>query len=161
MEVVDIRRLRDEVLDPLTDGYLLFHVTYKEPRRIVNDASFGLIEQRFSLGDIRLFVRLIEQLVEAHAEEVHVHDFDNRSHARHGGTHLDSDGEVVLAGIVNMAHELKRAVVAEGVESEADAQLLAKIGCEFGQGYYFSPPLDGAAALEYIAKHYNIAAELG
>jgi diguanylate cyclase (GGDEF)-like protein len=81
--------------------------------------------------------------------------------ARHGGTDLDSDGEVVLAGIVNMAHELKRAVVAEGVESEADAQLLARIGCEFGQGYYFSPPLDGAAALEYIARHYNIAAEPG
>ena len=78
--------------------------------------------------------------------------------ARHGGTDLDSDGEVVLAGIVSMAHELKRAVVAEGVESEADAQLLARIGCEFGQGYYFSPPLDGAAALEYIARHYNIAA---
>jgi diguanylate cyclase (GGDEF)-like protein/PAS domain S-box-containing protein len=77
--------------------------------------------------------------------------------ARHGGTDMDSDGEVVLAGIVSMAHELKRAVVAEGVENEADAQLLAKIGCEFGQGYYFSPPLDGAAALEYIARHYNIA----
>jgi diguanylate cyclase (GGDEF)-like protein len=77
--------------------------------------------------------------------------------ARHGGTDMDSDGEVVLAGIVGMAHELKRAVVAEGVENEADAQLLAKIGCEFGQGYYFSPPLDGAAALEYIARHYNIA----
>jgi diguanylate cyclase (GGDEF)-like protein len=81
--------------------------------------------------------------------------------ARHGGTDMDSDGEVVLAGIVSMAHELKRAVVAEGVESEADAHLLAKIGCEFGQGYYFSPPLDGAAALEYIARHYNITAELG
>ena len=83
--------------------------------------------------------------------------------ARHGGTDIDADGEVVLAGIVSMAHELKRAVVAEGVESEADAQFLAKIGCEFGQGYYFSPPLDGAAALDYIARHYNMTAapELG
>ncbi|HEY5085464.1 MAG TPA: EAL domain-containing protein, partial [Rhizomicrobium sp.] len=83
--------------------------------------------------------------------------------ARHGGTDIDSDGEVVLSGIVSMAHELKRAVVAEGVESEADAQFLAKIGCEFGQGYYFSSALDGAAALDYIARHYNIAAapELG
>lgn len=75
--------------------------------------------------------------------------------ARHGGTDLDTDGEVVLSGIVAMAHELKRAVVAEGIESEGDAQFLARIGCEFGQGYYFSPPLDGAAALDYIARHYN------
>ena len=78
--------------------------------------------------------------------------------ARHGGTDIDTDGEVVLSGIVSMAHELKRAVVAEGVESEADAQFLAKIGCEFGQGYYFSHPLDGASVLEYIARHYNVAA---
>jgi EAL domain-containing protein (putative c-di-GMP-specific phosphodiesterase class I) len=49
-------------------------------------------------------------------------------------------------------------VVAEGIENEADAQLLARLGCEFGQGYYFSPPLDGAAALDYIARHYNITA---
>ena len=73
--------------------------------------------------------------------------------ARHGGTDIDADGEVVLSGIVSIAHELKRAVVAEGVESEADAQFLARIGCEFGQGYYFSQPLDGAAALVYIARH--------
>jgi diguanylate cyclase (GGDEF)-like protein/PAS domain S-box-containing protein len=78
--------------------------------------------------------------------------------ARHGGTDIDSDGEVVLSGIVSMAHELKRAVVAEGVESEVDAQFLAGIGCEFGQGYYFSQALDGAAALDYIARHYNTAA---
>jgi len=77
--------------------------------------------------------------------------------ARHGGTDIDTDGEVVLSGIVAMAHDLKRAVVAEGVESEGDAQFLAKIGCEFGQGYYFSPALDAAAALDYIARHYNTA----
>ena len=78
--------------------------------------------------------------------------------ARHGGTDIDADGEAMLTGIVSLAHELKRAVVAEGVESEADAQFLAKIGCELGQGYYFSAALDGAAALDYIARHYNMAA---
>jgi diguanylate cyclase (GGDEF)-like protein/PAS domain S-box-containing protein len=83
--------------------------------------------------------------------------------ARHSGTDMDGDGEVMLSSIVTMAHDLKRAVVAEGVESEADALFLAKIGCEFGQGYYFSPALDGAAALDYIATHYNVTAtpELG
>ena len=77
--------------------------------------------------------------------------------ARHAGTEIGNGGEVVLSGIVSMAHELKRRVVAEGVESEADAQFLAKIGCDFGQGYYFSPALDAAAALDYIARHYNTA----
>ncbi len=81
--------------------------------------------------------------------------------ARHGGTDIDTDGEVVLSGIVAMAHDLKRAVVVEGIENEADAQFLTRIGCEFGQGYYFSPALEGAAALDYIARHYNTAAEPG
>ena len=71
---------------------------------------------------------------------------------------MDADGEVVLSSIVAMAHDLKRAVVAEGIESEADAQFLARIGCEYGQGFYFAPALDGAAALDYIARHYNTAA---
>ncbi|HEX4637123.1 MAG TPA: GGDEF and EAL domain-containing protein, partial [Rhizomicrobium sp.] len=78
--------------------------------------------------------------------------------ARPGGVEMGSDGKTMLSGIVSLAHELKRLVVAEGVESEADAQLLARLGCDFGQGYYFSPPLDGAAALDYIARHYNITA---
>jgi diguanylate cyclase (GGDEF)-like protein/PAS domain S-box-containing protein len=77
--------------------------------------------------------------------------------ARHAGGDIGSDGEVVLSGIVTMAHELKRRVVAEGVENEADAQFLAKIGCDFAQGYYFSPALDAGAALDYIARHYNTA----
>ncbi|HEY4075645.1 MAG TPA: EAL domain-containing protein [Rhizomicrobium sp.] len=83
--------------------------------------------------------------------------------ARHGGTDIDTDGEVVLTGIVAMARELKRAVVAEGIESETDAQLLARIGCEFGQGYYFSPALDASATLDYIARHYSTvnAPEIG
>jgi EAL domain-containing protein (putative c-di-GMP-specific phosphodiesterase class I) len=74
------------------------------------------------------------------------------------GAEIGSEGQAMLAGIVSLAHELKRTVVAEGIENEADAQLLARLGCDFGQGYYFSPPLDGAAALDYIARHYNITA---
>lgn len=89
---------------------------------------------------------------------VNVVKIDKSFLARHGGTDIDTDGHVVLSGIVGMAHELRRAVVAEGVETEADARFLAKIDCEFGQGYYFSPALDGAGALDYIARHYNAAA---
>ncbi len=78
--------------------------------------------------------------------------------ARQGGAGLDANDEAVLSSIVTMAHDLRRVVVAEGVESEADAQFLARIGCEFGQGYFFSPALDAGAALDYIARHYNTAA---
>jgi len=77
--------------------------------------------------------------------------------ARHGGTDIDTDGEVVLASIVALAHDLKRAVVVEGIESQRDGEWLTGLKCEFGQGYYFSPPLTPEDALEFIARHYNAA----
>ena len=78
--------------------------------------------------------------------------------ARHAGSDLANDSAVVLSSIVGMAHELGRAVVVEGVESEGDAAWLNSLGCDFGQGYYFSLPLSPAEALAFIARHYDIAA---
>jgi diguanylate cyclase (GGDEF)-like protein len=75
--------------------------------------------------------------------------------SRHGSTHNDSDSSVVLSSIVTLAHDLKRDVVVEGVESAADAARLKEIGCEFAQGFYYSPPLTLADTLSYIARHYN------
>jgi diguanylate cyclase (GGDEF)-like protein len=78
--------------------------------------------------------------------------------ARHAGSALGNDSAVVVSSIVSMAHELGRAVVVEGVESESDAAWLNSLGCAFGQGYYFSPPLALAEALSFIARTYDVAA---
>jgi diguanylate cyclase (GGDEF)-like protein/PAS domain S-box-containing protein len=78
--------------------------------------------------------------------------------ARHGGTHSETDSGVVLSSIVSLAHDLRRAVVVEGVESEDDLRQLQALGCEYGQGFYFSPPLPTAEALNYIARHYSTGA---
>jgi EAL domain-containing protein (putative c-di-GMP-specific phosphodiesterase class I) len=78
--------------------------------------------------------------------------------ARHAGGELTSDDAVVLRSIVSMAQSLGRAVVVEGVESESDAAWLNSLGCEFGQGYYFSPPLAPAEVLAFIAKSYDVSA---
>jgi EAL domain-containing protein (putative c-di-GMP-specific phosphodiesterase class I) len=78
--------------------------------------------------------------------------------ARHAGATLGNDSAVILSSIVGMAHELGRAVVVEGVESEDDAGWLASLGCEFGQGFYFSQPLAPNEALAFIARHYDMTA---
>ena len=57
--------------------------------------------------------------------------------ARHGGTDSETESGVVLESIVTLAHDLKRDVVVEGVESEDDVQWLKDIGCEFAQGLLF------------------------
>ena len=47
----------------------------------------------------------------------------------------------LVALILGIADNLKISVVAEGVETESQLQLLKKLGCKVVQGYYFSRPL--------------------
>jgi EAL domain-containing protein (putative c-di-GMP-specific phosphodiesterase class I) len=43
--------------------------------------------------------------------------------------------------IIVMAHKLGQQVIAEGIETKEQADFLIQAGCDYGQGYYFSPPL--------------------
>ena len=54
--------------------------------------------------------------------------------------HDEKDAQLVSL-IINIAKSLKIPVVAEGVETETQMQLLKKLGCALVQGYYFSRPL--------------------
>jgi diguanylate cyclase (GGDEF)-like protein/PAS domain S-box-containing protein len=56
-----------------------------------------------------------------------------------------SDDLALSEAIVVMAHKLGMKVIAEGVETEEQRGLLAAIGCDFGQGYLFSKPLEAEA----------------
>jgi diguanylate cyclase (GGDEF)-like protein/PAS domain S-box-containing protein len=60
---------------------------------------------------------------------------------------MDShNGGQLLETIVGLAHKLNSVVIAEGVESAAQARRLRALGCEFAQGLFFAPPLDAEAA---------------
>ena len=49
--------------------------------------------------------------------------------------------QALCEAIVAMAHKLGITVVAEGIETEEQHQLLKRIGCDFGQGYLFAAPI--------------------
>ncbi len=53
----------------------------------------------------------------------------------------DSPDLSLCEAIVVMAHKLGIQVIAEGVETEAQRQLLCQINCDFAQGYLFAKPL--------------------
>jgi len=42
-------------------------------------------------------------------------------------------------------------VTAEGVETAEQLTQLRALKCKYGQGYYFSKPIDGEAAMAFIA----------
>lgn len=46
-----------------------------------------------------------------------------------------------VQSIVNIAHSLGLAAIAEGIETAQQQEILREMGCEYGQGYFFSPPL--------------------
>jgi EAL domain-containing protein (putative c-di-GMP-specific phosphodiesterase class I) len=60
-------------------------------------------------------------------------------------TESDGTAEIVRT-IMNLGQNLGMNVVAEGVETAQQSAQLCALGCEFGQGYYFSRPLDEEAA---------------
>ena len=63
---------------------------------------------------------------------------------------------VLLRSMVNMAHELGLAVVAEGVADENDALELRQMGCEYVQSFMFGPPLPSEAAIKLLKEQFPL-----
>lgn len=61
-----------------------------------------------------------------------------------------SDDLVLVQAIVVMAHQLGIKVVAEGVETKIQNDILVEAGCDYGQGFYFSRGLEGDAFLSLL-----------
>jgi diguanylate cyclase (GGDEF)-like protein len=78
----------------------------------------------------------------------------DRSLVRDSG--LNGSTPLILRSVIALAHELGKEVVAEGVETAADASYLRSIGCEYGQGFYYGEPMaakDVADLLAALASH--------
>ena len=54
---------------------------------------------------------------------------------------MEKADRAVVEQVVSLGHAFGLQVVAEGVESEAVAEELEKMGCDFAQGYIFTRPL--------------------
>ena len=62
------------------------------------------------------------------------------------------NNRAIIRTIVDLANNLHMSTVGEGIENEADAQLLQQMDCKFGQGYHFAKPLSPQHAADYIIK---------
>ncbi len=51
---------------------------------------------------------------------------------------------ILLQAIINLGHQLGLSVVAEGVETKEEWDILAALGCDFAQGFYVAPAMERA-----------------
>jgi EAL domain-containing protein (putative c-di-GMP-specific phosphodiesterase class I)/CheY-like chemotaxis protein len=58
----------------------------------------------------------------------------------------------ILGSSIELARQLNLDSVAEGVETQADLDLLKELGCDLAQGYLVAPPLSAEALEEWIRK---------
>jgi diguanylate cyclase (GGDEF)-like protein/PAS domain S-box-containing protein len=67
----------------------------------------------------------------------------------------DIDDNAIASTIIAMAHNLRLKVIAEGVETQEQADVLQEKGCDEVQGYYFSRPLTEERMCQLLAKLTN------
>jgi EAL domain-containing protein (putative c-di-GMP-specific phosphodiesterase class I) len=71
---------------------------------------------------------------------------------------LQGDDLAIVTAIISMARALGLRVVAEGVETEAQRAQLARLGCDFAQGYLFSVPVGAEAVTAMLREQGRCAA---
>ncbi|MDF3981473.1 bifunctional diguanylate cyclase/phosphodiesterase [Luteibacter sp. PPL201] len=72
---------------------------------------------------------------------------------------VDPDDEAIVRSTIEMAHRLKREVVAEGVEVEEHLQFLRAQGCDELQGYLFCRPLPTPTFEKLLAERQRIVGD--
>lgn len=67
----------------------------------------------------------------------------------------DRDSFVTIKNLISMFHDVRRKLVAEGVENEEQMITLKELGCDYVQGYYYSRPVPKTAFIEYTKSINN------
>jgi diguanylate cyclase (GGDEF)-like protein/PAS domain S-box-containing protein len=110
------------------------------------DASTGVTDKLLALRDAGIQVAL-DDFGTGYSSLSYLKKFDidylkiDRSFTRNLAP--DSSDMALSEAIIVMAHKLDLRVIAEGVETEAQRDLLLQAGCDYGQGYLFARPMPG------------------
>lgn len=60
--------------------------------------------------------------------------------------------QTICRALIDLSHGLSMTTVAEGIENQQQLDILRNLGCNFGQGYFFSPPVTLEDAIALLVK---------
>jgi len=75
------------------------------------------------------------------------------------GLGIDSNDRAIVDSIIRLAQAFGLEIVAEGVETQAQAQLLLKLGCHRAQGFLFAEPLDAHDSAAVLVREASLRAK--
>ncbi|WP_017293414.1 EAL domain-containing protein [Geminocystis herdmanii] len=58
--------------------------------------------------------------------------------------------QIICKTLIDLSHGLEMTAVAEGIENQQQCKILSSLGCNYGQGYLFSPPVPLDRAIELM-----------
>ncbi len=77
-----------------------------------------------------------------------------------GGLGLADEDRVIVGNLIRMAHDLGCAVIAEGVETSEQAEMLQSLGCDLAQGFLFARPAPASEVDRDLEQYVRNAKEL-
>jgi len=67
-----------------------------------------------------------------------------------GDIEASSDARAIVSAVIHLAHDLSLRVVAEGVETEGQRDILLGLGCDELQGFLFARPMPADMLLAWV-----------
>jgi diguanylate cyclase (GGDEF)-like protein len=144
--------LRDTGLDPtLLEMEVTESVSIKSaPNLVENLNAMHRLGCHIAIDDFGTGAASLDYLRRLPADRIKI----DQSFVRNIG--VDPDDEAIVRATIDMAHRLKRAVVAEGVETEQHMEFLRAHGCDELQGYLFCRPLPPATFDKLLAERQRL-----
>jgi diguanylate cyclase (GGDEF)-like protein/PAS domain S-box-containing protein len=137
------------------DGkYLKLEIT--ESAIIDNSKVANLIFQQLKARQIRLciddFGTGYSSLSYLYRFPVHTLKID-RSFLNNLESKASCKYRAIIKAVIDLGHNLDMDIVAEGIEKTEQHQLLKQLGCEYGQGYFYSKPMPAEGVTELLKHH--------
>jgi diguanylate cyclase (GGDEF)-like protein len=176
-----VRLWRDQGLDPKVMAVNVSRMQLKGGAELVRDVERALLLSGVAPGEIELELTetVLMEATQRHSEalrhlrqlglKIAIDDFGtgysslkyltiypiNRLKVAQElvfGVNVDYRNAAVVRAAIGLAQELGIDVIAEGVETAAQAEFLVAAGCAEGQGYYLSRPVNAATATELLRE---------